>query len=76
MTSSLKRRLDKLGSELPTFEKWLEQLYSAEKGPPNPRRQAIDEMYLKKFQEKMVAILAAREGRVPKVVDPEDDPPS
>jgi hypothetical protein len=60
MTSSLERRLNKLGPELPTFEEWLEQLYSADKGPPNPRREAIDEMYLKKFQETMVAIFRQR----------------
>jgi hypothetical protein len=87
MTSSLKRRLDKLGSELPTFEEWLGQLgqggwtemYSAkakralEKGPPYPWREGSKETYLKKVHEEL---LAARNGSVPPIADPEDDPPS
>jgi hypothetical protein len=69
-TSSLERRLGKLGPELPTFEEYLEQgnwgeLYgSAEtKGPPYPWREGTEEKYLKKCHEQIVAIVAAREGR-------------
>jgi hypothetical protein len=82
-SSSLKRRLDKLGAELPTFEEYLEQgnwgeLYGGAetKGPPYPWREGTEETYLRKFYEQLVAIMAAREGSVPKVADPEDDPPS
>jgi hypothetical protein len=69
MTSSLKRRLDKLGSELPTFEEYLEQgnwgeLYGGaetesarKKGPPYPWREGTEETYLKKFHERLVAAL-------------------
>jgi hypothetical protein len=74
-SSSLRRRLEKLGPELPRFEEWLEQLYSTEKGPLYPRRDGIEEMYLKKFQETMVTIFRQR-GDVPPVADPEDDPRS
>jgi hypothetical protein len=71
MTSSLERRLDKLGADLPTFEEWLGQLgqggwtemYSAEaksafeKGPPYPWREGTEETYLKKVHERLVAAL-------------------
>lgn len=82
-SSSLKRRLDKLGAELPTFEEYLEQgnwgeLYGGAetKCPPYPWREGTEETYLKKCHEQIVALFAAREGRVPKIADPEDDPPS
>jgi hypothetical protein len=81
MTSSLERRLDKLGAKLPTFEEYLQQgnwgeLYGAAetKGPPYPWREGTEETYLKKFHEQLLA--AAREGSVPKAPDPEGDPPS
>ena len=81
MTSSLERRLDKLGPELPTFEEWLEhgnwgELYggAATKGPPYPWREGTEET--KEIHEQLLAIFAAREGSVPKVPDPEGDPPS
>lgn len=71
MTSSLERRLDKLGADLPTFEEWLGQLgqggwtemYSAEaksafeKGPPYPWREGTEETYLKKLHEQIVDAL-------------------
>ena len=87
MTSSLKRRLDKVGPELPTFEEWLgpdgwikmeseEEKDVRKRGPPYPWREGTEETYLKKVHEQTVAIFAAREGSVPKVSDPEGDPPS
>jgi hypothetical protein len=64
MTSSLERRLDKLGAKLPTFEEWLEQGHWGEryggevtKGPPYPWREGTEESYLKKAHERLVAAL-------------------
>ena len=81
MTSSLERRLDKLGAKLPTFEEWLEQgnwgeLYGGAetKGPPYPWREGTEETYLKKFHESLVAIMTAREGREAPISPPNEDP--
>jgi hypothetical protein len=74
MTSSLERRLDKLGPELPTYEEWLGQggwteMYSAkakrasEKGPPYPWREGTKETYLKKVHEELLAALDWLHGR-------------
>ena len=79
-SSSLKRRLDKLGPELPTLEEYLEQgnwgeLYGGAetKGPPYPWREGTEETYLKKFHERLVAIMAAREGREAPISPPNED---
>jgi hypothetical protein len=52
MTSSLERRLDKLGPKLPTFEEWLGQGHWGElcggavtRGPPYPWREGTFEVY-------------------------------
>ena len=68
MSASLKRRLDKLGAELPTFEEWLgpdgwikmeseEEKDARKRGPPHPWREGTEETYLKKFYEGLVAAL-------------------
>jgi hypothetical protein len=75
MTSSLKRRLDKLGAKLPTFEEWLQQggdLYGAwPKGPPYPWREGTFEVYEKKSREAMLAFLKSREAPIS---PPNEDP--
>jgi hypothetical protein len=56
MTSSLKRRLDKLGSELPTFEEWLGQLGQG----------GWTEMYNAEAKSAFEKVRPTRGARVPK----------
>ena len=56
MTSSLKRRLDKLGAKLPTFEEWLGQLGQG----------GWTEMYSAEAKSALKRVRPTRGARVPR----------